>query len=148
MSGEGPEGTGLSLRVVGPLLLAVALAAIAAAGYWLSRPAGAHAVACTDVLRGCSFRHGGARATVRFSSAPKPLEAFDIAVRAPGAARVSAEFQMNGMEMGFNRYDLRPTADGAFTSSVTLPVCVSGRHDWTLYLDIDGTRYAVPFSTR
>jgi hypothetical protein len=76
------------------------------------------------------------------------MEPFELRVTAPGARRVSAEFQMVGMDMGFNRYDLRPTPDGEFASRVTLPVCVSGRRDWVLYLDIDGTRYALPFSTR
>ncbi len=55
---------------------------------------------------------------------------------------------MVGMDMGFNRYDLRPTADGAWAAKVTLPVCVSGRRDWILYLDLDGSRYAIPFSTQ
>jgi hypothetical protein len=27
-------------------------------------------------------------------------------------------------------------------------MCVSGRRDWTLTLDIDGAHYALPFSTR
>jgi hypothetical protein len=85
---------------------------------------------------------------VRFSKTPAPLEAFGLSVSAPGAARISAEFQMVGMDMGFNRYDLRPTADGAWAAKVTLPVCVSGRRDWVLYLDLDGSRYAIPFSTR
>ncbi len=55
---------------------------------------------------------------------------------------------MQGMEMGFNRYDLRPAASGEFASNVTLPVCVSGRHDWSLTLDIDGSHYALPFRSR
>ena len=135
-------------RVVLPLLLVVVLAAIAVAGYWLGRPAASQVVACADPLAGCSFSHGGATVTLRFSVRPKPLEAFDLRVSAPGAARISAEFQMNGMEMGFNRYDLRPAGNGMFASRVTLPVCVSGRRDWTLYLEIDGAHYALPFSTR
>ena len=135
-------------RVVLPLLLVVVLAAIAVAGYWLSRPAASQAVACADPLAGCSFSHRGATVMLRFSARPKPLEAFELRVSAPGAARISAEFQMNGMEMGFNRYDLRPTGNGMFASRVTLPVCVSGRRDWTLYLEIDGAHYALPFSTR
>ena len=136
------------MRVLLPLLLAVVLVAIAVAGYWLNRPAASQAVACTDPLAGCSFSHHGTTVTVRFSTAPAPLRAFELGVSAPGATRVSAEFQMNGMEMGFNRYDLHRAGDGAFAASVTLPVCVSGRRDWTLFLDIDGTHYALPFSTR
>lgn len=135
-------------RVMLPLLLAVALVAIALAGYWLKRPADAMAVACADPLAGCSFSHRGAAASVRFSAQPTALEAFELNVRAAGASRISAEFQMVGMDMGFNRYDLRPTADGAWAAKVTLPVCVSGRRDWILYLDLDGLRYAIPFSTR
>ncbi len=135
-------------RVLAPLLLVVVLAAIAVAGYWLNRPAQSHAVACVDPLAGCSFSHHGTRTTVTFSAHPKPLEAFELRVNAPHAAQVHAEFQMNGMEMGFNRYDLRPAGNGIFVSSVTLPVCVSGRRDWTLYLEIDGVHYALPFSTR
>jgi len=135
-------------RVAVPLLLVIALVAIAAAGWWLKRPAEAVALSCTDPLAGCSFSHRGATASVRFSVQPAPLEAFELSVRAAGASRISAEFQMVGMDMGFNRYDLRPTADGALASTVTLPVCVSGQRDWVLYLDLDGTRYALPFRTR
>ena len=136
------------VRVLLPLLLAVALAAIALAGYWLKRPADAMAVACVDPLAGCSFSHRGAAASVRFSAQPAALEAFELNVRATGVSRISAEFQMVGMDMGFNRYDLRPTTDGAWAAKVTLPVCVSGRRDWILYLDLDGSRYAIPFRTQ
>ena len=150
--GEHPEGqkrlAAYPMRVWVPLLLAVALVAIAMAGYWLKRPTDATAVACADPLAGCSFSHRDATANVRFSAWPAPLEAFELNVRAAGARRISAEFQMVSMDMGFNRYDLRPTADGAWASKVTLPVCVSGRRDWILYLDLDGSRYAIPFSTR
>jgi len=135
-------------RVLAPLLLVVALVAIAVAGWWLKRPPEAVAVRCADPLAGCSFSHRGATARVRFSIPPVPMEAFELTVIAPNAAKVSAEFQMVGMDMGFNRYDLRPAGGGAFASKVTLPVCISGRRDWLLYLDMDGSRYALPFSTR
>jgi uncharacterized membrane protein YjgN (DUF898 family) len=134
-------------RILPPLLLVVALVAIAVAGYSLKRPPKAQAVACADPLAGCRFSHRGTSALLRFSVQPAPLAPFELSVRAPGATRVSAEFQMNGMEMGFNRYDLRPS-DGVFGSKVTLPMCVSGRRDWTLTLDIDGAHYALPFSTQ
>lgn len=135
-------------RVAVPLLLAAALIAIALAGWWLKRPADAVAVRCADPLAGCAFSHRGAAIDVRFMSQPTPLEAFGLHVSAPRARRISAEFQMTGMDMGFNRYDLRPAGDGAFASNVTLPVCIGGRHDWTLFLDVDGTRYALPFKSR
>src|SRR3569832_10508 len=73
-----------------------------------------------------------------------------VPVQRQRARSVASErrIQMNGMEMGFNRYDLHPSDNGTFVSSVTLPVCVSGRRDWTLTLEIDGVHYALPFSTR
>jgi hypothetical protein len=134
-------------RVLAPLLLIVALLLIAVAGWWLKRPAEAVAVPCADPLAGCAFNHRGSAANARFSMRPVPLEAFELRVAAAGAGKVSAEFQMVGMDMGFNRYDLRPVADGVFVSKVTLPVCISGRRDWILYLYLDGIRYALPFST-
>lgn len=135
-------------RVILPLLLVVALVAIAVAGWWLRRTAEAVAVPCADLAAGCAFSHHGAPASIRFSMQPVPLEAFELRVTAQGAGKISAEFQMVGMDMGFNRYDLRPAGDGIFASTVTLPVCVSGRRDWILYLDLDSTRYALPFSTQ
>ncbi|MDO9008055.1 MAG: hypothetical protein Q7U80_07515 [Thiobacillus sp.] len=135
-------------RVLVPLLLVVALVAIAVAGYWLKQPAGAIAVQCPDPLAGCDFMHRGAPARVRFLAQPVALQAFGLSVAVANAQKISAEFQMVGMDMGFNRYDLRPARHGEFAARITLPICVSGRGDWMLYLDIDGMRYALPFSTR
>ena len=134
-------------RLIAPLLLIVALAAIAVAGYWFRQPPKALAIACTDPLIGCAFTHRGATINVRFASPPSPLTPFYISVHAPGARNVNASFQMVGMEMGFNRYDLRPGNNHTFGASVTLPVCISGRHDWTMTLNIDNTPYTLPFST-
>ncbi|MFP5418406.1 MAG: hypothetical protein ACLGHA_04530 [Gammaproteobacteria bacterium] len=135
-------------RLIVPVLVIAGLVGIALAGFWFRQQADARPVACRDPVAGCSFEHDGAPARLRFSGPPGALEAFGLEVRASAAKRVSAEFQMQGMEMGFNRYDLSPTPGGVFTGQVTLPVCISGRRDWTLFLSIDGTRYAVPFSAR
>jgi hypothetical protein len=150
--GEHPEGhkrlAAYSLQVLAPLLLVVALVAVAVAGYWLKRPAEAIAVQCANPLMGCAFIHRGTPVSVRFLTQPVALEAFGLSVTAANARKISAEFQMVSMDMGFNRYDLRPGKPGEFAASITLPICVSGRRDWMLYLDIDGMRYALPFSTR
>lgn len=135
-------------RIGVPLLLVVALVAIAVAGWWLKRPPEAVSVPCADPLAGCAFSHHGATISVRFSTQPVPLEPFELTVIGTNATKISAEFQMVGMDMGFNRYDLRPGSAGVFASKVTLPVCISGRRDWILTLDLDGSRYALPFSNR
>lgn len=134
-------------RVALPLVVVALLIGIALAGLWLRPERAAQPVACADPVAGCRFEHAGQPAALRFSKQPAPLDAFRIDVAAPGATRATAEFQMQGMDMGFNRYDLKRQSSGAFTADVTLPVCVSGRADWTLFLTLDGRRYAVPFAT-
>ncbi len=134
-------------RVMAPLLLVAVLVAIAVTGHWMRRPTETIALACADPVSGCAFAHSGAPARVRFDARPVPLEAFTLRVDAPGASRVSAEFQMVGMDMGFNRHDLRRAGDGQFVAQATLPVCVSGGRAWTLFLEVDGIRYSLPFST-
>lgn len=131
-------------RVLLPLGVALGLLAIAAAGWWLKQPDDALVVACPDPVAGCSFHHAGARAQFRFSRTPVPMEAFELSVESPGLRRAHAEFQMIGMDMGFNRYDLRPQ-NAAFAARITLPVCVSGRRDWVMVLTLDGARYAISF---
>lgn len=145
---QGERETAYPLRGVAlPLLLVVALIAIAVAGWWLKRPAEAVPVACTNPVSGCAFNHRGTAVTLRFGAAPQPMAPFDVELRAPGIQRASAEFQMIGMDMGFNRYDLKPAGADRLVARVTLPVCVSGRRDWVLYLDLEGLRYAFGFST-
>ena len=124
-------------RVWMPLLLVVVLAGIAISSYWLKRP--------IEALAGCTFNHHGAPIKVIFSTQPAPLGAFDVRIHAPGANTISAAFQMNGMDMGFNQYHMRPVENNLFAAQVTLPVCVSGRRDWTMTLNVDGSRYALPF---
>ena len=134
-------------RILLPLLLAVAFIAIAVVGAILKRPAEALPIACADPVQACAFSHRGQPGQLRLSIPPMPLQPFTLEVRAPGVKRVSAEFQMVGMDMGFNRYNLRAASPGVFRSVITLPVCVSGRRGWKLYLDVDGQAYVLPFSS-
>ena len=98
-------------------------------------------VACADLTRGCAV-HG---IEVRVDQVPSALHPFLLSVRAPGARQVSAEFVMQGMEMGLNRYRLIAEKEGLWQARVTLPVCVSGRRDWVLWLEVDGERHALAF---
>lgn len=138
----------MKLRRWGLLLfIAAVLIAVAIVGTRSKQPHEAQAIACADPVRNCTFTHRGHTAQLRFSHSPKPLQAFTITVRAPGARQVHAEFQMQGMEMGLSRYVFVAGEAGLFTAQITLPVCVSGRRDWRLYLQIDALRYVMPFSS-
>jgi hypothetical protein len=103
---------------------------------------------CADLAAGCQAQMHGRDIALGVSAPIKPLKPFEIWVRAGGAKRVEARFSMEGMDMGFNLYPLRADSQGTFRASVTLPVCVSGRRDWVMILDIDGTSLAVPFVTQ
>jgi hypothetical protein len=134
-------------RLILPLLLVVAFIVIAVVGTVIQRPAQALSINCADPVKGCAFTHRGMPAHLSFSTLPLPLKPFRLDVLAPGTRQASAEVEMAGMNMGYNRYALGKRMPGMFSTEITLAVCVSGEHDWKLYLDLDGQRYVVPFRT-
>lgn len=102
---------------------------------------------CRDLAAGCTIELDGQPVSVGMEGELKALTPFHVWVRAGNARKVQASFTMEDMNMGFNLYTLRVDKDGLFRARVTLPVCVSGRRDWVMTLDIDGRRLAVPFVT-
>ena len=117
-------------------LLMLALAACA-------RPPAVQTVSCPDPVAGCRLDRG---LEVHFSKTPAVMQKFDLDVMAPENAAPYASFQMQGMEMGLNRYRLL-WSDGKWHAEVTLPACVQGRHDWILRLEAGGKIYEMPFGS-
>ena len=130
-----------------PLIIALILTAVAIVGARSKQSQLATPIACIDPVRGCTFSHRGQTAQLRFSHPPKPLQVFTLTVRAPGARQMHAQFQMQGMEMGAGSYALAIRTLDTFSAPINLPVCVTGRRDWKLYLQIDAQRYEMPFSS-
>ncbi len=120
------------------LLAALALAA------GCSQEARVPVLPCPDLRAGCTLG-GGAR--VQTDVAPAPLAPFVVTVQAPHAREVAIGFEMEGMEMGPNRYRLVREPEGLWRARVLLPVCVSGRRDWLMVVEIDGVRERLPFTT-
>ena len=135
-------------RILTLLLLALAFITLTVVGTRAKHPTAAQVIACANPLQGCRFTHRGNPAQLKFMAPPTPMQPFKMVVRAPGAKHASVEVQMVGMDMGTNRYSLPPAAQGAFSAEITLPVCVSGRRDWNLYLAIDGNTYVLPFGSQ
>lgn len=106
-----------------------------------------HVLKCADPGRGCAMDVDGRAVKVALLGELKPLSAFEVRVEAPWARKVEARFTMESMDMGFNLYTLRPAGSGVYQARVTLPVCVTGRRDWLMELDLDGTTLVVPFVT-
>ncbi len=104
-------------------------------------------VHCPNLVAGCSVALAGRTIELGVEGELRVLKPFQLWVKAPGARRVQAQFTMVDMDMGFNLYTLRPDAQGVFRGRIVLPVCVSGRRDWLMSLEIDGQRIEVPFVT-
>jgi len=130
------------------LLLILILLASVAVWYGLQFKSGTavSSIACADITRGC----GNQELEVRFDRVPQVMKPFRLDLAAADAVEAYASFGMQGMEMGLNRYRLLKQPDGSWRANVTLPVCVRGRSDWMLELEIEKTgnrqRYQIPFS--
>ncbi len=102
-------------------------------------------ITCNDVVAGCEWVEHGLR--VRFDSSPQPMKPFVLGVRVAGAHEVHARFAMRDMQMGVNRYRLLSEGTDAWKAEVTLPVCMQGRGDWELLLEVDDRQYRLPFTS-
>ena len=101
---------------------------------------------CPDPLKGCQFQMHHQQISVNFVEPPSGLHPFTVRVSNAEAKVIYAYFTMRDMEMGYNRYRLTQQSPQHWQAKVVLPVCVTGRHDWLLTLDIDGEKVAIPFS--
>lgn len=133
-------------------LAPLAILLLVALVIWLDqayRPPEAAAVQldCPDLRAGCTAYVDGRAVSLGVQGELKALQPFQVWVRAAGAHKVQANFTMEGMNMGFNLYTLSADKEGVFRSRVTLPVCVSGRRDWVMSVEVDGRRLSVPFVT-
>ena len=131
---------------------ALILAALAGLAIWgalqKTRPDSVQSIACINPVAGCIFVHLGTPAHIRFSVTPETMKPFVITLSHPALRKASASFQMIGMDMGFNRYDLKRGPNDDWTARVTLPVCTASRADWIMELNLDGQFYSLPFTTR
>ena len=131
------------------LLLVFAGLKVAMLGWWQSRQPenGAAVMQCDVLAAGCPFLQG---ATLRLRGLTSVKSAFTIeAAGVPSDVQsLSASFRMDGMEMGFNRFDLVKQADGSWRADkVYLPLCTAGRHDWVVVWQADGAGFQAAFKT-
>lgn len=99
---------------------------------------------CPDIVAGCQLDK---TISVRFSKTPAVMEKFSLDAQASQQVEIFASFQMQGMDMGLNRYRLLWNGTG-WHADVMLPACIRGRHDWVLRLEAGGKVYEVPFVSR
>lgn len=132
--------------VLAGLVLAVILA------YWLfaakaEREIAAQVIPCDELTQGCSLP--GIK--VQALQTPSAMKAFAVEVATADAATITARFEMRDMSMGWNQYRFLDQGAGRWLANVTLPVCVDGRSDWLMLLDVTSKagklqRYQVAFA--
>ncbi|HHH43675.1 MAG TPA: hypothetical protein ENK49_06015 [Gammaproteobacteria bacterium] len=105
-----------------------------------------------NVRQGCRAVGETISARVVFGRQVRGLQPFPVQVMVDSAdpiESVSVAFAMQGMDMGQNRYRLNGDTMSAWTASVTLPICSSGRSDWVADFDLLAAgrhyRFQVPF---
>lgn len=102
---------------------------------------------CLSLVQGCAVALGAEKVSVKTDSLPVPLKPFTLSISAASARAVSVVLQMRGMDMGLNRYRLLREPNGEWRATITLPVCVSGRRDWLMIVEVDGEQRAFAFQT-
>ncbi|MDO4997250.1 MAG: hypothetical protein Q4E16_01240 [Neisseria sp.] len=123
-------------------LLLFAAVKVAALFWWQGQQSPREAIAC-DVKQGCVLPNGG---KLTFSSSLGLKTAFSVQLSDVQAQEVSLSFSMKGMDMGFNRYDLKAQNQLWRAENVRLPLCTQERHDFIADVNIDGKIYQIPFS--
>ena len=135
-----------------PLVLLIAL------GFWakfyFAKPelASISVLSCVDITQSC----GNQVFTVQFDEAPQVMTPLHLNVhlnRAAAVKNIHVDFAMQDMEMGLNRYRLiQSNQSGDWQAEVTLPICVQGRSDWNMLLEIEAgkkiQRFKLPFSAK
>lgn len=98
---------------------------------------------CDATLSSCRVSDGAISVALTMGPGVKPLQPFSFTLLIEGgevaAQSVVADFQMQGMDMGTNRYRLQPQ-QGSWQATVTLPVCSASRMDWLAVVEftLDG----------
>lgn len=138
------------------LIAAVAFLAVAA---WRLQPAQKTPLTtlpCVDIVQGCGNRH----LQIHFNQIPQAMQPFRLQINTANALKVKqvhASFTMQGMDMGLNRYRLTPQTNdirdyGIWIANVTLPVCMQGRGNWVMTLEMDTAmgkeQYQLTFTSR
>jgi len=94
---------------------------------------------CDPVTQTCYAVTEGLRVGISFTGMVKPLTRFQIKVLTTENSTVTLEgidlqFSMRGMYMGEQHYALRKGNETEWQGDIVLPVCISGRSDWSVEL--------------
>lgn len=107
--------------------------------------------ACNPSEQACLVQLPGG-GQFEFSVDPRPIPTLQpftmqIAVSGIQADKVEVDFSGVGMNMGYNRPQLKPVLPGRYEGRASLPVCVTGTMEWraTVLLESGHKVIAAPF---
>lgn len=101
---------------------------------------------CPTTTTGCQFLGANLRLH-NFIDHKHPF-AVSIHHLPENVQHVSLSFAMRNMDMGFNRFDLKPQKNGDwYLDNIHLPLCSQTRHDWLIRWQIDQHSYQAEFQT-
>lgn len=109
-------------------------------------------VDCDAAVSTCSVKKEGFVVKLSLGPDVHALNSFPLILDIEGEESdiavdgVIADFQMQGMDMGINRYKLQ-SAEGKWQGSITLPVCTTSRMDWYAQIEfmVEGVQYRARF---
>lgn len=103
---------------------------------------------CNAAGAGCPFG-GGAMLRLSGVGGTKTPFAVEVSGLPEDAPAPAVSFAMQGMDMGFNRFELQPQGGGRWRlDNVRLPFCALSRKDWLVEWQAGGQRYQAAFETR
>ena len=133
------------------LLFAVLLLLFAAGKFWLlhwftqQQPEITAVAAPCQPAQGCTLPDGS---RLQFRAALRQPFDIELSNVPAGVQQVAISFSMRDMDMGFNRFDLRPQTDNSGhwrATQVRLPVCTDQRHDYLADVHIGEQTFQVAF---
>ncbi len=97
--------------------------------------------ACNPVGKLCTASNAALAVKLGLGGSIQPLTAFPVKVELIGGEaakvqKVTVNFSMLNMDMGFNRFDLSQQADKTWRGQAILPVCSMGRREWRVTVEI------------
>lgn len=111
---------------------------------------------CDSAIARCQIQAKGVTGSLTLGPDVRPLSPFPVHFAVEGAGEIDpqsvvVDFQMEGMDMGMNRYRLQSLSSSTWKGTATLPVCTTSRMDWKAVVEfsMDGQSYRLvyPFHT-
>jgi len=93
---------------------------------------------CDPSHKACEIKVASHIVSLEFLQPVSALKKFPVLVKADvnHLQQVGLRFYMQGMNMGYNTFELQQGTSGQWTGEIILPVCSTGSKDWHVELQL------------